>query len=139
MNQRPTIDHIGVIVDNLEEAAASLQKFLGFSPEPVEEMPGVGIRLIAFRAANIAIELIEYVSDGESFGRAIMGDRPGLNHISKKVDDMGGAITQLTTDGFRMLPGFPVDGATGPVAFFAADPASAILLEICQPRKKVDE
>lgn len=138
MNAGPTIDHIGIIVENLEAAAESMEKFLGVAPGPIEEMPDAGIRLVPLKAANITIELIEYLSDGESLGRSAMGDRTGLNHISKKVDDIDGAIEQLTEDGFKLLPGFPIDGAAGAVAFFAPDRACAILTEICQYRKRED-
>ncbi len=135
MTDRPTIDHIGIIVENLEDAVASYEKFLGIPPQPVEEMTTNGIRVVAFEAANITIELIEYLPDEESSARTTMGDRPGLNHISKQVDDMDTAVKQLTTDGFDMAPGFPVSGLSGEVAFFAPGPANAILLEICQQRK----
>ena len=139
MSERPIIDHIGIIVEKLENAVVSMEKFLGVSPEPVEEMPNAGIRVAAFKAANIVIELIEYLSEGKSLGRATMGDRPGLNHLSKRVDDIDRAIERLTGDGFNMVPGFPVDGVSGAVAFFTADPANAVLMEICQPRKRAGQ
>ncbi len=136
MNAGPTIDHIGVIVDNLEEAAKSMERFLGITPEAIKEMPDPGIRIIPFKAANITIELIEYLTSEESFGRDTMGDTPGLNHISKKVDDIDGAIERLCGDGFNLLGGFPAEGAAGPVAFFAPDNACSIRMEICQHRKR---
>jgi methylmalonyl-CoA/ethylmalonyl-CoA epimerase len=139
MSTAPTIDHIGIIVENLEEAMASMEKFLGVSSGSIEEMPNVGIRLAPFKAANITIELIEYLSEEESFGRSTMSNQLGLNHISKQVDDIDGAMEKLAADGFDILPGFPVDGASGQVAFFGPDPASSVLLEICQHRKRENE
>ncbi len=139
MSVGPTIDHIGVIVENLEEASKSLARFLGIAPDPIKEMPEVGLRLASFKAANITIELIEYLSGENNFGRAAMGNQTGLNHLSVKVDDIGDAIKQKERDGFKLLSGFPVEGASGTVAFFDPDPASGIRMEICQHHKREEE
>ena len=124
------IDHIGVIVQDLDQASASFTRVLGVAPCLVKELPKAGLRLARFEAANVAIELIEYIDGGGGFGRRVMGDAAGLNHISIDVDDVPSAVERLVAGGLALQDGFPDEGSTGPVAFFEPDAASGVLFEV---------
>lgn len=132
----PEIDHVGIIVADLDRAVTMMTRLFGAGPAYVRDMPEVGLRVAAFRARNIMIELLHYTSAEGGFAREVMGDAPGLNHISARVGDFDAAATELTAAGFRMKPGFPRQGAHGRVAFFEPDPATGLLFEICQPDEK---
>ncbi len=136
-NVPKTIDHIGIIVSDLEAAMACYEPLLG-TVAKVTELPAAGVRVASFKAANIEIELIAYLSDEPSLGRATMGAQSGLNHLSIRVPDMAAAIDELAAAGWVLQQGFPTRGAGGTVAFFERDPASGLLLEICQPQQKGD-
>ena len=88
MKAPPKIDHIGVIVADLEQASFTFGRLLGIKPSLIKDMPDAGIRLVRFEAANIAIELIQYLEGKSDFGRQAMGDAVGLNHLSIDVADM---------------------------------------------------
>ncbi len=128
----PTIDHIGIIVADLERASATFERIIGAGPVHIREMADVGLRVAKFEAANVSIELIEYISDGPSFGREVMGDALGLNHISARIDDMDTALEGYAAAGFKVQPGFPRQGADGEVAFFERDAVTGLLLEVCR-------
>ena len=125
------IDHIGIIVADLEQAAKKLAPLFG-RPEKIKEMPEVGLRVAEFHAANVTIELLQYTGEAK-FARQVMGERLGLNHISARVDDVDRSISQLAETGFKPLEGFPRQGAHGRVAFFEPDRTTGLLFEICQP------
>ena len=123
------IDHIGIIVADLEQAAARLAVLFG---EPrFKELAEVGLRVAEFQASNVRIELLQYSGDA-AFAREVMGERLGLNHISARVANADAAIAELTGAGFEPMPGFPRQGAHGKVAFFRPDAASGLLFEVCE-------
>ena len=134
MTDLPTIDHIGVIVDDLEEAQATFQKILGVEPSLIKDLPEAGLRIARFEAANVAVELVEYSDDGNGFGRQVMGSETGLNHLSFRVDTLSDSLSQMASLGLKPQKGFPRQGSTGPVVFFEKEPNTGLLLEINQHR-----
>ncbi|OGA71873.1 MAG: hypothetical protein A3G81_12065 [Betaproteobacteria bacterium RIFCSPLOWO2_12_FULL_65_14] len=124
------IDHIGIIVSDLESAVAKLGVLFGHAA--IKELPDVGLRVAEFRAANVTVELLQYTRDS-GFGRRVMGARTGLNHLSIRVENVERSIEQLRKAGFAPMEGFPRQGAHGRVAFFEPDAASGLLFEVCQP------
>lgn len=128
----PRIDHLGVIVRDLETAVARFKALLGGLEPLRRDLPNVGLRIAEFRTANLTIELLAY--DGEAdFARKVMGSEPGLNHITLRVSDVAQAAEALMEQGFVPQAGFPLKGAHGEVMFFERDAATGILFEICAP------
>ena len=127
----PHIDHIGILVADLEAALERLKPLFG-APAHVKELADAGLRVAEFHAANVTIELLQYVGEAQ-FARRVMGERLGLNHISARVDDVERSLALLAAAGHAPMPGFPRQGAHGRVAFFEPDPVSGLLFEICQP------
>jgi len=127
----PHIDHIGILVADLDAAVEGLKPLFG-APEKVKELAEVGLRVAEFHAANVTIELLQYVGEAQ-FARRVMGERLGLNHISARVEDVERSLAALAAAGHAPMPGFPRQGAHGRVAFFEPDLVSGLLFEICQP------
>lgn len=129
----PVIDHIGIIVADLDLAATMIAELLPGAPMTRRDLPEVGLEVVEFAAANIIVELLHYCDGGSGFAAQVMGTRPGLNHLSAEVGDIGQAVADLTAAGFQVQDGFPRRGAHGRIAFFAPDPVTGLLFEICQP------
>lgn len=127
----PHIDHIGIIVADLEQAAEQMRPLFG-EIALIRELPEVGLRVAEFHAANVVIELLQYSGEA-AFARRVMGERLGLNHISARVDNVDRSISELGAAGLVPMQGFPRQGAHGRVAFFEPDPLTGLLFEVCEP------
>ena len=128
----PHIDHIGIIVADLEAAIERLGPLFGGAPV-VKELTDVGLRVAEFHAANITVELLQYSGTNDAFARRVMGERLGLNHVSARVEDVERSLAELRAAGLEPMKGFPCQGAHGRVAFFEPDAVTGLLFEICQP------
>ncbi len=117
----PHIDHIGILTRDLDAAIAMFTRLFGEGPARIMEMENEGLRIACFEASNITIEFIQYTDDGPSSAKSVMGEGPGLNHMSAQVQDMGAALGELEGAGFKLMEGFPSQGVHGPVAFFEPD------------------
>lgn len=124
------IDHIGIIVEDLDRAVAKLGVLFGAAE--IKDLPDVGLRVAEFHAANVTIELLQYTQNSD-FARRVMGSRTGLNHLSIRVKDVERSIEKLRAAGFVPMEGFPRQGAHGRVAFFEPDAVTGFLFEICKP------
>jgi len=126
------IDHIGIVVADIEAAVERFRPLLG-EADPIRELTDYGLRVAMIETANVTIELLQYTGEGDDFARGVMGERLGLNHISTRVDDVANSVADLTAAGFEMMEGFPRPGAHGEVAFFERDASTGLLFEVCAP------
>src|SRR5262249_8125152 len=130
----PRIDHIGIIVADLDAAIERFSALLGIASER-RDLPEVGLRIAEFHAENIDIELIAY--DGSAIlARRVMGNEPGINHMTVCVDGIEAALERLGAAGFRAQLGFPRRGAHGTIAFLERDPVTGLLFELCAPDRR---
>lgn len=126
------IDHIGIVVADLDQAIERLGALFGGSPV-VKELAEVGLRVAEFQAANVTVELLQYTGTNDAFARRVMGERLGLNHVSARVEDVERSLAELRAAGLHPMQGFPRQGAHGRVVFFEPDAVTGLLFEICQP------
>ena len=132
----PHIDHIGIIVENMDESVSLFERLFGIQPVALKEMHEVGLRIAQIKTANVDIELIQYITEEEGVARTVMGSRPGINHIAVRVDDVEASLKGFQDNGARLMDGFPRQGSHGPVAFFEPESTQAIFLEICEHTEK---
>ena len=134
----PHIDHIGIIVADLDAAVSRLKPLFGECTR-MKDLVDVGLRVAEFQAANVTVELLQYTGKNDAFARQVMGERLGLNHISVRVADVERSLAELRAAGLRPMEGFPRQGAHGRVAFFEPDAVSGLLFEICQPDPRAED
>jgi len=129
----PTVDHIGVVVPDLNAATALFSKLFGGGPSITKELSDVGLRIAEFQAANVTVELLQYTGENDAFAKSVMGDETGVNHISLRVGALGPATAAVEAAGARTMKGFPRRGAHGQVVFFEPASTGGIRLELCEP------
>ncbi len=130
----PTIDHLGIVVENLDKAVEMFEDFFKMKPTKVTELTDVGLKIAHLEARNIELELIQYTGEEAGFGRRVMGDQKGVNHLSIRVEDTDNAVKTFREQGLKVMEGFPRTGSHGRVAFFEPETTHEILLEICESR-----
>jgi len=131
MNE-PYVDHIGMIVHDLDEALRLFENLFDLKPARVLDMDEVGLRIATLKASNVDLELIQYLDQKEGIARRTMGDRKGINHVSFRVKDVSASLEQFQQKGAEVIDGFPRQGSHGLVAFFRPESTAQILLEICE-------
>jgi len=131
-DDKPFVDHIGIIVGDLDRAVAQYGEMLGVEPSEVREMPEVGVRVAMIETANVTLELIQHTGGEDAFARRVNGSREGINHISLRVDDLERSAAIMTAAGAKPMSGFPIKGVHGKVLFFEPASTAGLLLEICE-------
>src|SRR6266849_4358695 len=89
------IDHIAIIVQNIEQALVFYRDTLGITPSEVKEVPTEQVR-IAFLPmggpGGSEIELIEPTTLDSSLTKFLEKRGEGLHHICLEVDDIDAAL-----------------------------------------------
>jgi len=132
-DSRPVVDHIGVVVPDLDAAVALFTKLFGGGPVKTKEMADVGLRIAEFAAANVTVELLQYTGDNDAFAKEVMGEAAGVNHISFRVEGLAAATEAVAGAGAKPMTGFPRQGAHGQVVFFEPASTGGVRFELCEP------
>jgi methylmalonyl-CoA/ethylmalonyl-CoA epimerase len=121
------------VVDDLERTVARWKRLFGVRVSG-RWQSDVGVKAAFFDVGGARVELVEYTGPiVERFG-PVLARREGVHHLCFRVDDLEAALRAVAARGLRLVPGFPVDGAHGRIAFFEPEPATGLVVELCEVR-----
>jgi methylmalonyl-CoA/ethylmalonyl-CoA epimerase len=125
------LDHVAVLVSDLEAAIRLYRDVYGLPLAGVEEVPSEKVRVAIFGRGAGRIELVS-PSDPESpMARAIAKRGEGLHHICLEVPDLAKAMADLRAEGAPLLDESPRPGAGGAkVAFVHPKGSRGVLVEL---------
>lgn len=124
--------HVGIVVESLERSTAEWERLFRVSAGGLWSGEEAGVRVAFFDIGGTRIELVEYTGPVvERFG-PVLARREGVHHICFRVDDLDVALLEMGARGLAPVPGFPVQGAHGRIAFLAPEPSTGLVVELCQ-------
>ena len=138
----PEINHIGVVVRNLDEAMRRFERSLGIGPFHSYEREFADSRVrgeiapcklgIAFgNLQTILFELIE-PREGQSIHQEFLDQHgEGLQHLGFLVPDLAADLSKLEANGLRVLMEATVPGRGG-IAYIEGEAAAGVLFELIQ-------
>lgn len=130
------IDHIGIAVQEINDALAFFQDALGMKLDRVESAEG-GRTDIAFLPVGTSdIELVK-PNDTESGLAKFLDKRgEGVHHICFEVDDIDAALVRLRERGAQLIDEQPRENARGQkYAFVHPKSAHGVLVELYEKAK----
>ena len=125
------INHLGIAVDNLDEAVAFYRDTLGLPPSHIEEFEGMRIAFIPVGESEL--ELLEPVDTDGAIARFLKTHGPGIQHVAFEVDDVDATVADLQAKGARLIDQVPRAGADNTrIAFLHPKGSYGVLIEVCQ-------
>ena len=130
------IEHIGIAVNNLEEASLIYEKLFGIPAYKQEEVASESVKTAFFKSGPNKIELLEATNPESPIAKFIAKKGEGIHHIAFEVEDIEFEIERLKKEGFIILNEIPKKGADNKlVAFLHPKSTNGVLIELCQERK----
>jgi len=129
------LNHIALVVPDLEAAAANWKKALGAEVSQPQALPEHGVTVVFIDTGNSKIELLEPMGDESPIARFLDRNADGgMHHLCFEVDDIIEARDRLISEGARVLgSGEPATGAHGkPVLFLHPKDFNGTLIELEQ-------
>jgi methylmalonyl-CoA/ethylmalonyl-CoA epimerase len=125
------IHHLGVAVDDLDEAISTYARFLGAQLEGRETQEEQGVEAASLRVGPSHVELLAALGDDTPVGRFLSRRGPGMHHIAYEVDDLPGELARLEGEGAELVDASPRQGLFGmQVAFVHPESAHGVLSEL---------
>jgi methylmalonyl-CoA epimerase len=127
------IDHIGIAVNSIKEAAKFYEENLGIKTTEIEEVKEQQVRVAFLPCGDCEIELLEGTSETSPVTGFIEKKGEGVQHIAIRVDDIDAALAELREKGIRLIDETPRYGAGGArIAFIHPKATNGVLLELCE-------
>jgi methylmalonyl-CoA epimerase len=131
------IDHVAIIVRNIEQALVFYRDALGITPSEIKEVPTEQVR-IAFLPmggpGGSELELIEPITPNSSLTRFLEKRGEGLHHICLEVADIDAALAEMQEKGVPVLDKQPRIAAAGRAIFLHPKGTNGVLLELLEKK-----
>jgi methylmalonyl-CoA/ethylmalonyl-CoA epimerase len=125
------IHHLGVAVEDLDEAVATYERLFGAEIEHRESVPDQGVEAALLRIGDDRVELLASLGEETPVGKFLAKRGPGMHHVAYEVDDVGAAIRELSEEGAELIDEQPRRGLFGlEVAFVHPDAVHGVLAEV---------
>ena len=127
------VNHIGVAVNNIEEAVKLYTEVLGLKVTNTEVVEEQKAKTVIIPVGETKIELIESTSPDGAIAKHIEKRGEGLHHVALEVDNIQAALNTLTEKGMVLIDEKPRRGVENTNIAFLHPKGTKILLELVEP------
>jgi len=131
MTDLKRLDHVAVLVPDLEKALVFWQEQLGLSLDHVESISSMEVEIAFLPIGECEIELVQPTSDDTGLAKFLAKRGPGLHHICIEVEDIAAKLSDLKSRDVRLIDEDPIlmdDGRQ--LAFIHPKSTGGVLVEL---------
>jgi methylmalonyl-CoA/ethylmalonyl-CoA epimerase len=125
------IDHIAIVIEDIETSLSFWRDALGLDVTHIEDIPAEQSQIVFLPLGNSEIELVKPTSEDSGLSRYLGKRGPGMHHICLEVDDIEAMMSQLKSKGIQLIQESPSVGLGGrKYAFIHPKSSSGVLVEL---------
>lgn len=125
------IHHLGVAVDDLDEAVMTYERLFGARVEHRDTVPDQGVEAASLRVGESRVELLASLGAETPVGKFLAKRGPGMHHVAYSVADLPASLAELERQGAELIDAHPRHGLFGlEVAFVHPDAVHGVLAEL---------
>ena len=128
------INHIGIAVKSIEEAARPYAEALGLNVKEIEVVEDQKVRVAVIPVGDSRIELLESTDPEGPIGKYISSRGEGLHHLALEVSDIESALETLEKAGMPLVDKKPRIGAGNNKIAFLHPKGTKALIELVEPQ-----
>jgi methylmalonyl-CoA/ethylmalonyl-CoA epimerase len=127
------VNHLGILVEDLDGALRSFTENLGLSLDHVERY-GEELDIAFLPCGETLVELIKPLTNEGWNAEYLVEQGPSIQHVAFEVEDLEAALEGLKERGVDTMGDAPMPGAGGMrIAFMDPRAFGGILVELCEP------
>jgi methylmalonyl-CoA epimerase len=128
------IDHVAIVVKDLEATVRLYTQTLGFREVYREIVADQGIEAVGLEAGASFVEIILPLDETSPIARFRGEAATKLHHTAYRVADIEASLRDLEAKGVRLIDRHARRGAHGNlIAFLHPKATGGVLIELCQP------
>ena len=130
------IEHVGVVVRNLDASRRLWEDVLGIELDAVEHTPGRPHKLALYPVGESMVELLAGIEPDSKFAKMCDEGKAGINHICFEVEDIDEALAELKGKGVPLIDQVPRIGHAGcRIAYLDPKGTEGCLIELAEMPK----
>jgi methylmalonyl-CoA/ethylmalonyl-CoA epimerase len=127
------IDHVAIVVRDLEATLRLYTRTLGFKEVYREVIYDQGVEAVGLEAGDAFVELLLPLEEGSPIARFRGDAATKLHHTAYRVANIEAKLAELKARGVRLIDERPRRGAHGNlIAFLHPKATDGVLIELCQ-------
>lgn len=131
MDNIKRVDHVAIVVDDIEAALGFWRDGLGLEVTHVEDVPDQDSVVAFLPTGDSEVELVKPTSPDSGVARFLGRRGPGIHHICFEVADLEAYLHRLQERGIRLINTQPVIGTAGKkIAFIHPESTHGVLVEL---------
>ena len=111
--QAKGIHHLGVAVEDLDEAVNTYQRLFGAELEGRDTVEAQGVEAAAMRVGDSRVELLASLGEETPVGKFLANRGPGMHHVAYEVTDLRRELADLAEQGVELIDEEPHHGLFG--------------------------
>ncbi len=125
------IDHIAIVVEDIDTALDFWRDTLGLELNHVEVVPEQQSAVAFLPTGESEVELVKPTTATSGVARYLAKRGPGIHHICFEVDDIAATLATLKAHGVRLIDETPRIGTGGKqIAFIHPESTHGVLIEL---------
>jgi methylmalonyl-CoA/ethylmalonyl-CoA epimerase len=127
------INHIAVVVEDMEKSLAFWRDALGIPLHELRDVPAEKSQVAFLPLAGAEVELVMPTTDDSGIAKYLAKRGQGMHHLCLEVDDIDGMLTHLKSKNIRLINEEPRTAADGKkYAFIHPESTGGVLVELYQ-------
>ncbi len=127
------VNHVAVVVEDMDKALSFWRDALGIELHELREVPAEKSKVAFLPLSGSEVELVRPTTDDSGIAKYLAKRGSGMHHLCLEVDDIEGMLAQLKSKGVRLINEEPRTAADGKkYAFIHPESASGVLVELYQ-------
>ena len=127
------INHVAVVVEDMEKALSFWRDALGMELRGLRDVPAEKSQVAFLPLPGSEVELVQPTTDDSGIAKYLAKHGPGMHHICLEVDDIEGMMSELKSKGVRLINEEPRTASDGKrYAFIHPESTAGVLVELYQ-------
>lgn len=127
------VNHIAVVVDDMEKSLSFWRDALGMELHELRDVPAERSQVAFLPVAGAEVELVMPTSDDSGIAKYLAKRGPGMHHLCLEVDNIVDMLAQLKSKNIRLINEEPRSAADGKkYAFIHPESTGGVLVELYQ-------
>lgn len=130
MSKIKKINHVAIVVGNIDTALEFWKDQLGLELDHIEDVPSQASKVAFLPVGEGEVELVEPTDPESGLAKYLEKRGEGMHHICVEVDDIEDMLEILNEKGVRLINEKPIDLPGRRMAFIHPKAANGVLVEL---------
>ena len=130
MSQIKKINHVAIVVKDIDESLKFWETALGLKLHHLEEVPSQASKVAFIPVGESEIELVQPTTEDSGMAAYLEKRGEGMHHLCVEVDDIEAKMQELKNAGVRLINDVPQVLPGRKMAFIHPKSANGVLVEL---------